>query len=174
MKKVFLILTPAIIAISILVSCDQKNEQSNKDSEKRTAEIFSLETVDTGKKISLDDFKGKPVILNFWATWCGPCKEELPVFQKMWNKYKDKDVAFIGIDVMDDRSNAAEFIKNNDITYTILYDQQGEISSKYKVVALPATFFINKEGKIAVKNYGPFIGEEGEKKFKLYVEEITE
>lgn len=174
MKKVFLILTPAIIAISILISCDQKNEQSNKDSEKRTAEIFSLETVDTGKKISLDDFKGKPVILNFWATWCGPCKEELPVFQKMWNKYKDKDVAFIGIDVMDNRSNAAEFIKNNYITYTILYDQQGEISSKYKVVALPATFFINKEGKIAVKNYGPFIGEEGEKKFKLYVEEITE
>src|SRR5271167_3468944 len=170
MKKVFLILTPAIIAISILISCDQKNEQSNKDSEKRTAEIFSLETVDTGKKISLDDFKGKPVILNFWATWCGPCKEELPVFQKMWNKYKDKDVAFIGIDVMDNRSNAAEFIKNNDITYTILYDQQVEISSKYKVVALPATFFINKEGKIAVKNYGPFIGEEGEKKFKLYVE----
>jgi len=174
MKRLFLVLVPAIIVISILVSCDQKNDESNNGSEKPAAESFSLETVDAGKKVSLDDFKGKPVIVNFWATWCGPCKEELPVFQKMWNKYKDKDIAFIGIDVMDDRSNAAEFVKNNDITYTILYDQQGEISSKYKVVALPATFFIDKEGKIAVKNYGPFIGEEGVKKFKLYVKEITE
>jgi cytochrome c biogenesis protein CcmG/thiol:disulfide interchange protein DsbE len=174
MKKIFLILTPAILAISILVSCNQRKSESNKGSENLTAESFSLETVDASKKVSLDDYKGKPVIVNFWATWCGPCKEELPVFQKMWNRYKDKDIAFIGIDVMDDRSNAAKYIKNNDITYTILYDQQGEISSKYKVVALPATFFIDREGKIAVKNYGPFIGDEGEKKFKLYVKEITE
>ena len=73
----------------------------------------------------------------------------------MWNKFKDKDVVFIGVDVMDDRTNASEFIKNTGITYTNLYDQPGEVSSKYKVVALPATFFINKEGKIAIKNYGP-------------------
>jgi peroxiredoxin len=81
---------------------------------------------------------------------------------------------FLGVDVMDDRTNALEFIKNSGITYTNLYDQPGEVSSKYKVVALPVTFFIDKEGEIAIKNYGPFIGKDGEKKFKLYMEEIAE
>jgi len=174
MKKLFLFLTPAIILASILLSCDQGKGDSDNESDKPAAKGFSLETVDGSKKVSLDDFKGKPVVVNFWAAWCGPCKEELPLFQRMWNKYEDKDIAFIGIDVMDDRSNAAEFIKNTGITYTNLYDQPGEVSSKYMVVALPATFFIDKDGKIAVKNYGPFVGDDGEKKFKLYIKEITE
>jgi len=174
MKRRFVVLSPAIILILFLISCDQGNGEPGSGSNQNSAESFSLETVDGGSKISLRDFKGKPVVLNFWATWCGPCKEELPFFERMWNKFKDKDVVFIGVDVMDDRTNASEFIKNTGLTYTNLYDQPGEVSSKYKVVALPATFFINKEGEIAIKNYGPFVGKEGEKKFKMYMKEIAE
>ena len=174
MKRRFLFAAPALFLIMTLLSCEQGNGEPGSGSDQNSAVDFSLETVDGGKKISLEDFKGKPVVLNFWATWCGPSKEELPLFEKMWNKFKDKDVVFLGVDVMDDRTNASEFIKNTGITYTNLYDQPGEVSSKYKVVALPATFFINKEGEIAIKNYGPFIGKDGEKKFKLYMEEIAE
>ncbi len=174
MKRRSLLLTPVLVLILTVLSCDRGNGEPGSGTDQNTAEGFSLETVDGGNKISLADFKGKPVVLNFWATWCGPCKEELPLFEKMWNKFKEKDVVFIGVNVMDDKTNASEFIKNTGITYTTLYDQQGEVSSKYKVVALPATFFINKEGKIAIKNYGPFVGKDGEKKFKLYMKEIAE
>ncbi|HSC34321.1 MAG TPA: TlpA disulfide reductase family protein [Thermodesulfobacteriota bacterium] len=174
MKRRFLFVAPAIFLILTLLSCEQGNGEPGSGSDQNSAVDFSLETVDGGKKISLRDFNGKPVVLNFWATWCGPCKEELPLFEKMWNKFKDDDVVFLGVDVMDDRTNALEFIKNSGITYTNLYDQPGEVSSKYKVVALPVTFFIDKEGEIAIKNYGPFIGKDGEKKFKLYMEEIAE
>jgi peroxiredoxin len=175
MKRIFLYISPAVILIPLLIiSCDQGNSEQGTGSGGNPAENFTLETVDGGSKISLRDFMGKPVVLNFWATWCGPCKEELPLFERMWNKFKDEDVVFIGVNVMDDRKNASEFIKNTGITYTNLYDQPGEVSSKYKVVALPVTFFINKEGEIAVKNYGPFVGKDGEKKFKLYMEDITE
>lgn len=175
MKRGFLLLSPVLLLfLFLMVSCEQGNGEPGTDSDQNPAGDFTLEPVDGGGKISLRDFKGKPVVLNFWATWCGPCKEELPVFQKMWDKYKDEDVVFLGVDVMDDRTNASEFIKNSGISYTMLYDREGDVSSKYKVIALPATFFINKEGEIEVKNYGPFIGKDGEKKFKLYMKEITE
>ena len=175
MKRGILCLSPVFLLVLFLViSCDQGNGESRKDSGQASAEDFTLEQVNGSGKISLGDFKGKPVVLNFWATWCGPCKEELPIFEKMWDKFKDDGVVFLGVDVMDDRSNASEFIKNTGIKYTILYDQAGDVSSKYKVIALPATFFINKKGEVAVKNYGPFIGNDGEKKFKLYMKEITE
>jgi peroxiredoxin len=151
MKRRFLFAAPALFLILSLLSCEQGNGEPGSGLDQNSAVDFSLETVDGGKKISLEDFKGKPVVINFWATWCGPCKEELPLFEKMWNKFKDKDVVFLGVDVMDDRTNASEFIKNSGITYTNLYDQPGEVSSKYKVVALPATFFIDKEGKVAIK-----------------------
>lgn len=175
MKRGFLILAPVLVLFLFqIISCDQGNGEPGKESDQNSAADFTLEPVDGGGKISLKDFKGKPVVLNFWATWCGPCKEELPLFQKMWDKYKDDGVVFLGVDVMDDRSNASEFIKNSEISYTVLYDQAGDVSSQYKVIALPATFFITKEGEVAVKNYGPFIGKEGEKKFKLYMKEIAE
>lgn len=175
MKRGFLLLSPVLLLFLFLItSCDQGNGESGKDQDQASAGDFTLEPVDGGGKVSLGDFKGKPVVLNFWATWCGPCKEELPVFEKMWDKFKVDGVVFLGVDVMDDRSNASEFIKNSGISYTVLYDQAGDVSSKYKVIALPVTFFINKKGEIAAKNYGPFIGNEGEKKFKLYMKEITQ
>ncbi len=123
--------------------------------------------------MSLEDFKGKGVVLNFWATWCGPCREEMPLFEEVWKKYKDKGVVFLGIDVMDDKDNASKFLETIGITYPNLYDPSGQVSTKYKVIALPATFFIDKEGNIVAKNYGAFVGRDGKKKLKLYLEEIS-
>lgn len=171
MKNTYLSTIPILILL-LLISCNQERAQSETQSELPQAKDFTLESVDGTKKVSLEDFKGKPVVINFWASWCGPCKEEMPLFEKTWKKYKD--VAFVGIDVMDDRNNAQEFLKDKDVTYTNLYDPTGEVSNKYGVIALPATFFLDKEGKIVVKNYGPFIGGEGRKKLKLYLKEITE
>ncbi|NIO22131.1 MAG: redoxin domain-containing protein [Candidatus Aenigmarchaeota archaeon] len=171
MKNTYVFTIPLLFLL-LLISCNQERAQSETHSELAEAKDFTLESVDGKKKVSLEDFKGKPVVINFWASWCGPCKEEMPLFEKTWKKYKDKDVVFVGIDVMDDRNNAQVFLKDQGVTYTNLYDPTGEISNKYGVIALPATFFLDKEGKIVVKNYGPFIGGDGRKKFKLYLKEI--
>ncbi|MEQ9620109.1 MAG: TlpA disulfide reductase family protein [Deltaproteobacteria bacterium] len=173
MKNIYLFTIPLLLTL-LLISCDQEKAQSGTQSELPAAKDFTLESVDGEKKVSLEDFRGKPAVINFWASWCGPCKEEMPLFEQTWKKYKDKDVVFVGIDVMDDRNNAEEFLKNEGITYTNLYDSSGEVSNKYGVIALPATFFLDKKGNIVVKNYGPFIGEDGRKKFKSYLKEIIE
>jgi len=173
MRSIF-IMTALVGLLICTLSCNQSTEESSALTNDNIAENFSLDSLSENKKVSLEDFKGKAVVLNFWATWCGPCREEMPLLEEYWNKYKKKDVVFLGIDVMDDKNNAAEFIKKMGVTYPNLYDPTGKASSKYGVIALPATFFINKDGTIAFKNYGPFLGSEGKKKLKLFLKEISD
>ena len=173
MKKVFLI-SSLICALFFISSCDQGTVESTAGTSTGEATNFTLVSLAEENDISLEDFRGKGVVLNFWATWCGPCREEMPLFEETWKKYQDKDVVFIGVDVMDDKENASEFLEEIGITYPNLYDPSGEVSNKYKVIALPATFFIDKEGKIIAKNYGSFVGPDGKKKLKEYLEEITD
>ncbi len=173
MRRLELLVVPLLILL-VATSCNREKKDSDNGSGTAAAKNFTLESIDGNEKISLNDFKGKPVVLNFWASWCGPCKEELPLFESTWKEYKDKDVIFLGVDVMDDRNAAEKYISDEGITYTNLHDPSGEVSNQYGVVALPATFFIDREGRIVAKNYGPFTGDYGAKKFKSYLKEIAE
>ncbi len=172
MKKLFLPLLSAVLLAAALVACEKDGEPIS-DSKLPDAADFTLSTIDGSKKVSLSDFRGKPVVLNFWASWCGPCKEEIPLFEKTWQEYEAKGVVFIGVDVMDDKKNAEKFVESEGVTYLNLHDPSGDASSKYGVVALPATFFINRDGQIIRQNYGPFVGEEGEKQFKKILSEMS-
>jgi cytochrome c biogenesis protein CcmG/thiol:disulfide interchange protein DsbE len=167
------LLSITFLAILVLIaSCDQETGATDGNTENPAAKSFTLESLGGNEEIGLENFKGKPIVINFWATWCGPCKQEIPFFEKTWKEYKDKGVVFIGIDVMDDKENAVEFIETLGISYTNLYDPSGKTSNAYGVVALPATFFIDKNGNIAVKHYGSFLGSDAEKAFKSYLEDI--
>jgi len=167
------LLSITFLAILVLItSCDQKTGGSDGNTENPAAKSFMLESLGGNEEIGLENFKGKPIVINFWATWCGPCKQEIPFFEKTWKEYKDKGVVFLGIDVMDDKENAEEFIETLGISYTNLYDPSGKTSNAYGVVALPATFFIDKNGNIAIKHYGSFLGKDAEKAFKSYLEDI--
>ena len=172
MKNIFII-SLLLFLFSFMLSCNQATEESTAGTESSVASNFTLLSLTEANEMSLEDFRGKGVVLNFWATWCGPCREEMPLFEEVWKKYKDKGVVFLGIDVMDDKDNASKFLENLGITYPNLYDPSGQVSTKYKVIALPATFFIDKEGNIVAKNYGAFVGRDGKKKLKLYLEEIS-
>jgi len=174
MKNSVSIIAVLMILALLVAALGIFSPKSYATSELLEAKKFTLRTLDGEKEISLEDYSGKAVVINFWATWCGPCREEMPFFQKEWEKYQKDDVEFIGINVMDDKTLAAALVKEIGITYINLHDPSGETSNKYGVIALPATFFINKEGQVAIKNYGPFLGKEGQKKFRLYVEEISE
>jgi cytochrome c biogenesis protein CcmG/thiol:disulfide interchange protein DsbE len=174
MKNKTLITITFLSLLFLIASCDQKTGASDAELEPPLAKNFSLEPLNGNVEISLEEFKGKPVVVNFWATWCGPCKLEMPFFEKTWREYKDKGVVFIGIDVMDDKDSAVDFIEKLGISYINLYDPSGKTSNSYGVVALPATFFIDKNGNVAVKHYGSFLGNQAEKAFKGYLKEIME
>lgn len=98
--------------------------------------------------LSLSNFKGRPVILNFWASWCAPCKEEVPLLESTWKhmQIQGKDVIFLGINFQDSSDNALSFLQLNSITYSNVLDTSGSVASKYGVTALPQTIFINRHG----------------------------
>lgn len=118
---------------------------------------FTLMDLD-GNEISLSDFNRKVLILNFWATWCPPCREEIPDFVEVYNEYESKDVQFIGVS-NEDISTLKSFVEDYDISYPILIDD-ANIMGKWGISAIPTTFVFDKNGQIIFKNVGMMSGEQ--------------
>jgi cytochrome c biogenesis protein CcmG/thiol:disulfide interchange protein DsbE len=109
---------------------------------------------ESGKSaLSLSNFKGKPVVLNFWASWCDPCKEEAPLLENTWKQMQEqgKDVVFLGIAYQDSSNNSLSFLQQNKITYPTLVDADGSVSTKYGLTSLPETIFISRNGTVMSK-----------------------
>ena len=110
-------------------------------------------TVEDGNSnsVNLSSFKGKPVVANFWATWCGPCKSELPAFEKAYKTYGDK-VEFMMVNLTDGQRETVpvvnEFINNNGYTFPVYYDTQYSASAAYGISSIPATLFVDAEGNV--------------------------
>lgn len=105
----------------------------------------------TGKSaLSLSNFKGKPVVLNFWASWCAPCKEEAPLLEGTWKQVQaqGKDVVILGVDFQDSNNDGMSFIQLYSITYPIVLDADGSVAFKYGITSLPQTIFINRHGTV--------------------------
>lgn len=118
---------------------------------------FTLIDLD-GNEISLSDFNRKVLILNFWATWCPPCREEIPDFVEVYNEYESKDVQFIGVS-NEDISTLKSFVEDYDVSYPILIDD-ANIMGKWGISAIPTTFVFDKNGQIIFKNVGMMTGEQ--------------
>ena len=104
---------------------------------------------DSGKNtLSLSNLKGKPIVLNFWASWCQPCKEELPLLENAWKQMQaqNKNIVFLGIDFQESNSDASSFLQQHGITYLAGLDTDGSIANKYGVSSLPQTVFIDRNG----------------------------
>ena len=104
---------------------------------------FELRLLDGGT-ISSDELRGEPVVLNFWASWCIPCREEMPAFERMWQKYKDSGIRFVGVNVRDSVAGARDFLEKVEVTYPIALDHDNELASQLGVRGLPQTFFIDE------------------------------
>lgn len=108
---------------------------------------FTLPRFETGDLVSLGDLTGKPMVLNFWATWCGPCRAEMPMLQAASERYAD-DIRIIGVDYGEDPSVVGPFLEEVGVTFPILLDQDLSVSNQYRIMGLPTTFFIDADGVI--------------------------
>jgi len=112
------------------------------------APAFTLDRLDRDGQLDVGDLKGKAVVLNFWASWCVPCRDEAPVLQKTYERYRDQGLVVLGVDVNDFRQDARRFMKRYGLTYPVVYDGKGSTVGKWGVRGFPETFFVDRTGKL--------------------------
>ena len=117
------------------------------DGETEAAPDFTVETFE-GETLRLSDLRGQVVVLNFWASWCPPCRWEMPFFETISQEYKERDVVFLGIAMSDTMKDAGDFADAAGVTYPLALDATNEIARDYEVLGLPTTFLIDKDGAI--------------------------
>ena len=106
-------------------------------------------------ELRLSDLQGRPVVLNFWGTWCPPCRAEMPHFESVWNKRKGEGLVVLGVNSLDEEQAARDFLQQVGVTYPIAGDTSGEIVLQFEVRAFPATYFIDRSGNIHRTWVGP-------------------
>ncbi|MDX2505640.1 MAG: TlpA disulfide reductase family protein [Gammaproteobacteria bacterium] len=114
---------------------------------------FTLQDME-GVSHQLSDYKGKPVIINFWATWCPPCRAEMPSMERAWSKIKEQGIAMLAVNVGEDEDTIFTFLGDYPANFTILLDSSGETAEQWPVKGLPTTFVLSPDGKIAYRAIG--------------------
>ncbi len=124
----------------------------------KTAPDFQLESLD-GESISLDGLRGKPVLLNFWATWCGPCRHEMPFLQEVFEdeEWTKRGLVILAVNLGETAPAVRKFMEANRLSFTVLLDTEGRVGTLYNTAAIPTTFFIDNGGIIRDMQRGAFI-----------------
>jgi thiol-disulfide isomerase/thioredoxin len=115
---------------------------------------FKLENIN-GKWEWLSDFRGKVVFLNFWATWCPPCKYEMPSMQKLYDKLKHKNFAMVAVDLQEPVDRVKDFVRKYNLDFTVLLDIKGDVGRQFGIQSIPTTFILDGKGGIIGKAFGP-------------------
>jgi len=119
-----------------------------------SAPDFALNTLD-GTKVALSDLKGQVLLINVWATWCPPCRVEMPAIQASYEQYHDHGFAVAAVNLQEAPSAVATFMREHQLTFPALLDPDGHVSQAYQAVALPSSFFIDRRGVIRAVYHGP-------------------
>ena len=135
----------------------------------RLLDVDSTNTPERGE-FRLSDHEGSPVVINFWASWCPPCRQESPGFERLWRRYQDTGIQFVGVDIQDEVSDAEAYVREFGLTFPNGIDPEGEITVEYGVIGLPVTFFIGSSGIVE----GRWVGAIPEDKLEEWVKALIE
>ncbi|WP_460415426.1 thiol-disulfide oxidoreductase ResA [Planifilum fimeticola] len=119
----------------------------------QTAPDFELTTLD-GKTVRLSEFRGKGVLINFWASWCKPCRDEMPAIQRVYERHRDKGLEVLGVNIAETGVTVDGFVRHLDLTFPILLDQNREVTQLYGIGPIPSSIFVSPEGKVVRKVSG--------------------
>jgi cytochrome c biogenesis protein CcmG/thiol:disulfide interchange protein DsbE len=125
-----------------------------------SAPDFTLERLDEPGSVTLSSLRGKAVVLNVWASWCIPCKEEAPYLEQLWRSHRAKGLVVLGLDAKDFREDARRFARRFDLTFPLVYDGPGNAIGDYGVTGFPETFVIDRDGRVVQAFAGTVNGED--------------
>jgi len=115
-----------------------------------------------GENIKLSEHRGDVVMINFWASWCGPCRQEMPLLEELYKKYSDVGFTLLAVNVEEDSSKADDLLRDIPVTFPVLFDNTNAVSKLYKVVAMPSTVIIDRDGNMRYLHQGYLPGYENE------------
>lgn len=173
MKRVIIAIVFLLVFLATLDQLILQKETADKTNQNKPSETeklldygpnvgdlapnFTLKTLD-GQELSLQNFFGKKILLNFWASWCGPCLQEIPHIQDVYEKSKETDIVVLTVNLTFGKETeevVRNFVKERELTFPVLLDQSGKVMKEYEVISIPTSYFINTNGVIQHKYIGP-------------------
>jgi peroxiredoxin len=160
MNTASLMLLISVFASSVFAATELKEPEDAPD--------FTLKSL-KGSNLKLSEFRGDVVMINFWATWCGPCRQEMPILNDLYLKYRDMGFTLLGVNVEKNTTKAANMIRDLKVVFPVLFDTENSVSKLYKVEAMPSTVLVDRDGKLRYVHRGYVPGTEDE-----YVRQVRE
>ncbi|MCW8944520.1 MAG: TlpA family protein disulfide reductase [Sedimenticola sp.] len=136
-----------------LAAYKMRHYQLQEVADRPLAPAFSLMNV-TGKSSRLEDYRGQVVVINFWSTWCAPCRKEMPSLERAWQQLQSDNVVVLGIAIQDEQAMVVRFIEESRITFPILLDTEGTVAQSWPFSGIPATFVLDASGRIIYRALG--------------------
>jgi len=157
LKNSIIALVLSIFAASSLASSGMEGQQ---------APDFALKS-STGENLRLSEYRGDVVMINFWATWCGPCRQEMPLLDELYSRYQRVGFNLLGVNIDDDSNRAMNMIEELGVNFPVLFDARKEVSKLYEVEAMPVTVIVDREGTVRFIHHGYKPGYE-----EMYLDQI--
>ncbi len=143
-----------VVTVETATPASNASSASNGNANAIPAPDFTLQTLD-GESVSLSDYRGKLVMINFWASWCPPCNSEMPDLQRYYEQHQDDDFIILGVNYQDTPDKVQAFVEKYGVTFPILLDSDGRVANLFGVQGLPTSFFVDKEGNVLGYQPGP-------------------
>ena len=141
------------LTLALLVTVFAATSLASSGLEGQAAPDFALKS-STGENLRLSEYRGDVVMINFWATWCGPCRQEMPLLDELYTRYERVGFNLLGVNIDDDSRRAMQMIEELGVNFPVLFDARKEVSKLYEVEAMPVTVLVDRDGKVRYVHHG--------------------
>ena len=141
------------LMLGLLITIFAATSLASSGLEGQTAPDFALKS-STGENLRLSEYRGDVVMINFWATWCGPCRQEMPLLDELYTRYERVGFNLLGVNIDDDSRRAMQMIEELGVSFPVLFDASKQVSKLYEVDAMPVTVLVDREGNVRYVHHG--------------------